>query len=73
MTDRDLEVYKFIVQYIKDNGYAPTYREIGRGINLSLSNVVTYIKHLEFDGWIKTKPHSPRAIKVIGYNFTEEL
>ena len=71
MTESDLRVYKFIVQYIKENGYAPTYREIAKGINRSLSTIVTHINHLEFGGWIKTKPYSPRAINVVGYEFVE--
>ena len=71
MTESDLKVYKFIVQYIKDNGYAPTYREIANGINLTLSTVVAHINHLEIDGWITTKPYAPRAIKVIEYEFIE--
>ncbi|WP_024348128.1 LexA family protein [Lacrimispora indolis] len=71
MTNRSMEIYKFIISYIKENGYAPTYREIGEGVNLSLSSALRYIDSLEDDGWIEIKRGSPRAIKIVGYEFTK--
>ena len=70
LSEKDFEMYKFIIRYIKDNGYAPTIREIGKAVHLSsTSNVITHLNYLERDGWIKIKPNSPRAIKVMGYEF----
>ncbi len=69
MTNRSIEIYEFIISYIKENGYAPTYREIGEGVNLSLSSALCYIDRLEDDGWIEIKRGSPRAIKIVGYEF----
>ena len=63
-------VYQFIVKYIFDNGFAPTVREICKAINLkSTSSVYAHLVRLETEGRIKTKPYSPRAIKVIGYEY----
>lgn len=71
MTNRSMEIYEFIISYIKENGYVPTYREIGDCVNLSLSSVLRYIDRLEDDGWIEIKRGSPRAIKIVGYEFTK--
>lgn len=70
-TDRgkSLKVYQFIIDYIKENGYAPSVREIGDGCYLSVSSAFAYLTRLEIDGLIETKPHASRAIKVIGYEF----
>lgn len=63
-------MYQFIVKYISDVGYAPTVREICKAVDLkSTSNVYAHLVHLELEGRIETKPYSPRAIKVIGYEY----
>lgn len=70
------QVYGFIVEFIKKNGYAPTIREIcsGTGIN-STSSVYMHLLKLEDEGKIQMKKKSTRAIKVIGFQFVkmEEL
>lgn len=73
MTDRDYDTYQFIISYIKENGYPPTVREIAHGINItSTSAVCERLSKLEKAGCIKTKLASPRAIKVIGYEFRKK-
>lgn len=73
MTDRDYDTYQFIVSYIKENGYPPTVKEIGFGIGVTSTNTAYYrLAKLERDGWIETMPASPRAIKVIGYEFRKK-
>ena len=63
-------VYQFIIKYISDVGYAPTVREICKAVDLkSTSSVYAHLVHLETEGRIKTKEYSPRAIKVIGYEY----
>lgn len=72
MTERQKQVYDFIVGYIKENMYPPTVREIGNGVGFaSTSSVFNHLKALETRGYIKMG-ESPRAIKVIGYKFTQE-
>lgn len=72
MDDKDLEIYNFIISYIKENGYAPTYREIGKGVGMAASMVIPHIWLLELQGRIKTKPKAPRAIHVVGYKFVKD-
>lgn len=77
--DRDLKehgeeirerMYQFMIEYITENGYAPTIRELVGAVGLkSPSSVYSYLTQLEVEGRIKTKPYSPRAIKLVGYEF----
>jgi len=56
----------FIQGYIKENGYPPTYREIGEGCGLaSTSSITWYLGKLERAGRITRKHNSPRSIRVI--------
>lgn len=64
------QMYQFIIEYITENGYAPTIRELIGAVGLkSPSSVYCHLTHLEMEGRIKTKPYSPRAIKLVGYEF----
>ena len=69
MTDKNYCVYKYLISYIKENGYPPSYMEIGEALNIVHSVVLKHLKKLEKEGWIELKPKSPRAIKIIGYKF----
>lgn len=61
-------VYQFIVKYMCDVGFAPTIHEIGDAVGLkSTSSVYAHLTRLEIEGRIKTKPNSPRAIRLVGY------
>ena len=73
---RRKEILAFIIQYMTDNGFAPSNRDIGDGVGLkSTSSIKRHLDKLEMDGKIKTKPGQPRAISVAGYEFrkVEEL
>lgn len=68
------EIYKFIVDYIKIHGYAPSVREIGVGVNLkSTSSVHSHLLKLSEEGLIETDAGFgvPRAIRVHGYKFVK--
>jgi SOS-response transcriptional repressors (RecA-mediated autopeptidases) len=65
-------VYNFIVEFIKNNGYAPSVREICVGTDLSsTSSVYAHLLKLEDEGKIEMKRKSTRAIKVIGFQFVK--
>lgn len=64
------QIYQFIIKYISENTYAPTIREIGKAVGLkSTSSVYNHLIRLEQEGRIEIKAGSPRAIRVIGFNF----
>ena len=64
-------IYRFIVDYIAENGFAPTIREMAQEVNICTSNVLHHLTVLEIEGRIKTKRNSPRAIRVIGYKYVK--
>lgn len=72
MMPMDMTVLKFIICYMVENGFAPSYREIQNGIGgMSLHKVLESIKCLEELGKIKVKPKTPRAISVRGYEYVK--
>ena len=66
------QIYNFLVDFVKKNGYAPSVREICTGTDLSsTSSVYMYLLKLEDEGKIQMKKKSTRAIKVIGFQFVK--
>lgn len=61
------ETYQFIIDFIKENGYPPTYREIASGVGCALSTVVGRLEKLEALGMIEVKPNAPRTIRIAKY------
>ena len=63
-------IYNFLVKFIKENGYAPTVREICAGTGLSsTSTFYNHLEMLEMMGQIEMKRNATRAIKLAGYEF----
>lgn len=68
LTARENELYNYIVQFKKINGYAPTVREMCTGINTnSIHHVTVMLEHLCDEGYIKMKPKKPRALTVVKF------
>lgn len=56
-------VLEYVSRYRDENGYAPTYREVGRAVGLtSTSSVSHYIKSLEREGRLEVRSQHPRAL-----------
>ncbi len=54
LTPKQKEVLDFVVQYIHEQGYAPSYREIATGLSLaSPSTVHTHIQALRTRGYLR--------------------
>jgi repressor LexA len=54
LTPKQKEVLDFVVQYIHEQGYAPSYREIATGLNLaSPSTVHAHIQALRTRGYLR--------------------
>lgn len=64
------KVLDFLIQFFKENGYAPSVREICDGVNLnSTSSVYSHLMKLDEMGMIQIEPRKTRAIKINGYEF----
>ena len=72
--DKTREVIKeFIVQYIKEHGYGPSYQEIGEAVGLSSkSSVSSHITKMLDTGMIEKDAGKPRAIRIPGYHFSQD-
>ena len=55
LTEKQLAVYRFLRQHIRNRGFAPSYDEIRRHFGLkSFQSVQKYLKQLEKKGYIRT-------------------
>ena len=67
------KVYDFLVDFLTKNGYVPSIREICNGIGIkSTSTIFEHLAALEREGKIEIKDKSPRAIRLVGYEFVEK-
>jgi repressor LexA len=66
LTDKQERILTFIVDYVGDQGYPPSIREIGNHFSISsLRGVTVHLDALERKGYIK-RANTARAITVIG-------
>lgn len=66
-------VYLFIRQFIQENHFSPTMREISEGIGISISVVHHHITDLEYEKRITRKEHSARSICLVKKDIDEPL
>ena len=63
LTDRQLEVLRFIAREIEERGYPPTIREIGEALEIRSTNGVNdHLKALERKGFLTRDPVKSRAL-----------
>ena len=66
LTKRQKEVYDYLTRYIAENGYAPTFEEIGSHFRLSsLATIHKHLSNLEEKGLIRRKWNFSRAIELV--------
>ena len=66
LTKRQKQIIDFIQKFTEDNGYAPSYREIGQHFGLSsTATVCEHIQTLQEKGYLKTDPNEARSIEII--------
>ncbi len=66
LTKRQREVFDFVTDYIKSNGYAPSIEEIRQHFHLgSLATVHKHLKFLETKKVIRRQPHQSRSIELL--------
>jgi repressor LexA len=58
-------VLQFIKNYMGDNGWAPSVREVAASINASSTGTANYhLENLESQGYIERRPRTARAIRI---------
>ena len=67
LTERQQEIWQFLVEYVDGHGYPPTVREIGEAVGLaSPSTVHAHLANLERAGLLRRDPTKPRALELVG-------
>jgi repressor LexA len=67
LTDRQQQIWNYVVEYVDGHGYPPTVREIGEEVGLaSPSTVHAHLANLERAGLLRRDPTKPRALELIG-------
>ncbi|WP_085830404.1 transcriptional repressor LexA [Collinsella vaginalis] len=71
ITQRQLQIYEYIKDYQKKNGYPPSVREMAGAVGLSSpSTVHAHLSALEDHGLIKRDASKPRALEVFNEDGT---
>ena len=66
LTKRQREIFEYLKEHIKSEGYAPSIMEIGERFNLSSpATVHRHLAHLESKGMIRKHPNQSRGIELI--------
>jgi repressor LexA len=66
ITRRQHEVYTFIHRFVEQNGYSPSFEEIGEGLGLSsLATVHKHVSNLEKKGLLKRDYNRSRSIDLV--------
>jgi repressor LexA len=67
LTDRQQQIWEYLVSYVDERGYPPTVREIGDAVGLaSPSTVHAHLANLERAGLLRRDPTKPRALELTG-------
>lgn len=69
LTRRQDEILKFIKEYLVNNGYPPTIREIGKALDISSpATIHAHLQNLEKKGVIKKGASKNRALELLVKN-----
>ena len=64
LTDKQRNILEYLIDFQKQNGFAPTIREIGDAFGIgSLRGVTNYLDALEHKGFI-TRSRAARSIRI---------
>ncbi len=73
VTDRQRAILDYVHEYVEQNGYPPTVREIGEAVGLrSPSTVHAHLAQLERAGMLRRDPTKPRALELTDRRRAEE-
>lgn len=69
----DQEVYRFIVQFSNQRGYAPSLKEIAKALKISSTSTVNYaVQKLVDQGLIKREDKIARGMTLVGSTTSAE-
>ncbi|MBR3414687.1 hypothetical protein IKG73_01565 [Candidatus Saccharibacteria bacterium] len=72
LTKKQTAVYNFIKEFIEENNYSPSYRDIMTGLGLSsVSAVAEHVDNLVRLGALKKSPGAARSLEVVDTSYPE--
>lgn len=72
-TKKQQILLEFIAQFIAENGYSPSYREIMKGLGYSsVATVSLHVNNLIKRGHLQKRDHSARSLEVVSENCGEK-
>ena len=72
LTKKQTTVYNFIKEFIAENSYSPSYRDIMSGLGLSsVSAVAEHVDNLVRLGALKKAPGAARSLEVVDITYPE--
>jgi repressor LexA len=66
LSERQSRIVEYLSEYVEENGYPPSIREIGAAAGISSTSVVSYnLKRLEEKGYISRDREVSRGLKLV--------
>jgi repressor LexA len=73
LSTRQEAILQFINEFLQQNGYPPSIRDIGTAVSISSTSVVNYnLKILEREGYISRDPEVSRGLRLVGQGLDRE-
>jgi repressor LexA len=73
LTEKQARVLEFIMQWIHEQGYPPTFQELAQELRLTEKNARDYVLILERKGYLRRQPNVARGITLLQQPATEPL
>ena len=74
LTKKQLAILNFLEDFIEENGYSPTYREIQAEMGLSsVSAVAEHIDNLVAKGAVRRREGAARSLEVLDYRHEDAV
>ena len=74
ITKKQQAVLDFLQDFMEENGYTPSYREIMVGLGLSsVSAVAEHIENLVAKGVLAKNPGEARSLTILDYRYEETV
>ena len=68
LTSRQEEILEFVKDFISENGYPPTMREMCRHFGFLLRAATNHVNALIRKGYLSKKPMKSRSLEIVGSN-----
>ncbi len=66
LTDRQREIYDFLVEFRQEHDFAPSIREISKHFKFNLKSAHDHLKALERKMWLRRAGKGSRALEILG-------